>query len=1088
MRRFILSIVLIITVAATLLAPGAAVADHPGKIGGNVDAGSHRISPNAVTQYTGRQWYSAAQGQQVYEYKIRIDAAPAYIDNQLIDTTWHSKSSTKYEAGTNLFRAKVTGGITTVTYNGQDMVWSPQVFVGQVEYKCPNTPTLLSVDPINSNYHSNTLSWDYGVCERRLRLIEGMISETYVFKTDPGSDVQIKSNVIKDDNFVGECPVYAYDAAGASIPISSDKIIKATDLRGAAYPVTIDPTETYYTSASDGYCQHSDALPYNTIWTAASSTSAFSSYTTNTIGQSTGASYSISRAAFYFDTSAIPDAAIITSGNLSLYGQSDHTTTDFNITLQTGAPTFPHDPLAVGDYFKDNYTGDGGNKSTSLFTTSGYNNISLTATGLTWVDKTGTTKFIIRSSRDIAGTAPGGDEYLTVYSYEQGAGYRPYLEVTYTSASAPTVSTNPASYITKTTAQLNGYLSADGGETCNASFEWSQSTGAWYNSSWKNRIQLTINGSYVSSSLTNFPVLITGAQINSTDPNFFAAVNANGSDIVVTASDQVTKLNRELVSLNKTAYTMELWANVTAVAATTNTTLYLYYNNSAGAETNSTATWDPNYVAVYHMNDNPNTSTIKDSTVNNFSGVKVGAGEPVQIAGVFAGDMGQHFDASNDYISIADMSGKLTSTRNMTVTLVATIDTDIQRCIFDIYGSVDVAPYGRMYLWSKADKTLWRGTGYTDNTNTDTSTGVYTNGSPFHASVTYNGTQNFYYNGTAGTASAVISKDLYTGAKITYIGRCRPGDPQPFDGKVYEFRISNTNRSPGWIAATYYTILKPTLFCPGVATVDYSSTYTAASTASQPKTVGQSFYVLLTGLSGNTYYGYRSVANNSIGVSYGNWSYFTTLASSMPPTNFSAYPSATTVDLIWQNGAGSAGTIVRYKIGAYPSNTSDGLLIYNGSISSYTHTSLIPGTNYYYCAWGDDGAGSYSDTYSSVLVTTLAGSATVGATPEAPLAPNGWFGAPDYTHMSNMPGYDLINAGADSVSMPRNSAWMLLAILGAVGAGVIAFFLTKHNPLIAVLVSAVFLAMSGTQGLISWWYVGIYLIAALAFSFKAITR
>lgn len=122
------------------------------------------------------------------------------------------------------------------------------------------------------------------------------------------------------------------------------------------------------------------------------------------------------------------------------------------------------------------------------------------------------------------------------------------------------------------------------------------------------------------------------------------------------------------------------------------------------------------------------------------------------------------------------------------------------------------------------------------------------------------------------------------------------------------------------------------------------------------------------------------------------------------------------------------------------------------------------------------------------MTTTLAGSAEAEATPEAPLAPNGWFGSPDYTHMSNLPGYDIINAGADSVSMPRNTAWMLLAILGVVVAGIIAFFISKHNLLIAVLVGAVFLAMAGTQELINWWYVGIYLIFAISFSFKAITR
>ncbi|HIH28831.1 MAG TPA: hypothetical protein HA260_03400, partial [Thermoplasmata archaeon] len=53
--------------------------------------------------------------------------------------------------------------------------------------------------------------------------------------------------------------------------------------------------------------------------------------------------------------------------------------------------------------------------NTSRFS-SGYNAIRLN--DLSWINKTGVTKLCLRSSRDINGNAPTGNEYINVYSNE----------------------------------------------------------------------------------------------------------------------------------------------------------------------------------------------------------------------------------------------------------------------------------------------------------------------------------------------------------------------------------------------------------------------------------------------------------------------------------------------------------------------------------------------------------------------------------------------------------------------------------------------------------------------------------------------
>jgi len=193
---------------------------------------------------------------------------------------------------------------------------------------------------------------------------------------------------------------------------------------------TFGETIVVYTSTSDGETWQS-ATNYTLVWITSGGvvTDGANDFY---IGQKeTGGYYYIFRAFVFFDTSSIPDDTNITSVVLSLYGKINGSDTDFNITIQHGGVIYPHDPLEAGDYNKDHYSGNGGNTSTSGFSTSGYNNITLTSTGIGWISKTSTTKLAIRSNLDINGTTPTGDEYVQVYSREAGESKAPKLYVTY---------------------------------------------------------------------------------------------------------------------------------------------------------------------------------------------------------------------------------------------------------------------------------------------------------------------------------------------------------------------------------------------------------------------------------------------------------------------------------------------------------------------------------------------------------------------------------------------------------------------------------------------------------------------------------
>jgi hypothetical protein len=207
--------------------------------------------------------------------------------------------------------------------------------------------------------------------------------------------------------------------------------LKLSDLNAMTFPVVIDPTLSVNSISNDGYI-YSFSTTYSTAW-GASSGIVDSSSTYLSIGQKKGpgqpATYYIYRGFVLFNTSSLPSNAYLDNAILSLYKKDDYSTTDFDITIQNGQPTFPHNPLQVGDYDKRHYSGNGGSLNTMNFV-NGRNNISLT--NLNWINRNGTTKLCLRSSRDINGTTPTGNEYINVYSANApNTGYVPKLIITY---------------------------------------------------------------------------------------------------------------------------------------------------------------------------------------------------------------------------------------------------------------------------------------------------------------------------------------------------------------------------------------------------------------------------------------------------------------------------------------------------------------------------------------------------------------------------------------------------------------------------------------------------------------------------------
>lgn len=187
----------------------------------------------------------------------------------------------------------------------------------------------------------------------------------------------------------------------------------------------------------------------------------------------------LGRGILLFDTSALPDNASIQSAVLSLYGcaKIDQLGITPNLNIYSCLPNSNTDIIA-GDFDTLGFIPYCDTPiSYAAWSLVGYNDFILNAAGLAAISKTGITKLGTRNANyDVAGVAPPNwanqqSSYLYCYTADKGGGYRPKLVITYITIS---VTTLPASELRSSSANLNGILNDDGGESCDCGFEWGE--------------------------------------------------------------------------------------------------------------------------------------------------------------------------------------------------------------------------------------------------------------------------------------------------------------------------------------------------------------------------------------------------------------------------------------------------------------------------------------------------------------------------------------------------------------------------------------------------------------------------------------
>ena len=328
----------------------------------------------------------------------------------------------------------------------------------------------------------------------------------------------------------------------------------------------------------------------------------------------------------------------------------------------------------------------------------------------------------------------------------------------------------------------------------------------WYNANWNYRKNITIDHTKVNGTQANFPVLI-----NLTDADLHDDAQNNGDDILFTSSDGTTKLNHEIELFNQTYNAthahLVAWVNVTSLSNTTDTVLYMYYNNSAATnQQNPTGVWDSNYQMVLHLNET--SGTHYDATLNGNDGTPQGGVTQDSTGKIDGADS---FDGSDDTINITnDASLNFGAGQSFTIEMWTKWETlSATRAMYRSAGS------GKRWLLERRENDLARFEVH------DGSSGEYV------VSTTTLEDGQFHHivgvrDGISGVLTLYVDGNSEGTPSGTYIGSVsnnehyfiasRSGGAAFFKGIIDEVRISSTAKSAGWINSSYNNQHSPSTF------------------------------------------------------------------------------------------------------------------------------------------------------------------------------------------------------------------------------------------------------------------------------------
>ncbi len=313
-----------------------------------------------------------------------------------------------------------------------------------------------------------------------------------------------------------------------------------------------------------------------------------------------------------------------------------------------------------------------------------------------------------------------------------------------------------------------------------------------------------------NTDLTDFPVLVLSKENDlKHTSNAGGMSNIGGYDIAFTLNDGTSRLDHDLESYDPETGELVVWVRLPTLSHTADTEIYMYYGNpSITVDQSVSTTWDANYAAIWHLNNN-----LQDATTHEQHGTDMGG--ITNITGRIGG--GRSFDGEDDYAIIPHEDGSSLDITGNQITLEAWVKARVNSADSPFLVKAPSVNNERYMLGIQGQTNFI-------NTRVTTDTGHFRDDSgPInvedwtHIVFVYDGNlagnprKLLYANGTLIDAYNA-SGDILSTTEPLHIGKRATTDERFFWGILDELRVSNTARSADWICTEYNNQNSPLSF------------------------------------------------------------------------------------------------------------------------------------------------------------------------------------------------------------------------------------------------------------------------------------
>jgi hypothetical protein len=321
--------------------------------------------------------------------------------------------------------------------------------------------------------------------------------------------------------------------------------------------------------------------------------------------------------------------------------------------------------------------------------------------------------------------------------------------------------------------------------------------------------------------LLNFPLLISCF-----DEDLHDKVQVDGDDIAF--SDSTSWFDHEIELFNQTYNSthaqLAAWVRIPRLSTSVDTVIRMYYGNSTmESRENPEEVWDDNYEFVLHMNQDPSSSDILDSTSNGFD-FDVEVSGSMTSSDLVNGQTGKAlaFDGLDDYIYLPVSEGFSGPTDKMTFEFWLMFPdgwSPASRVYLGAPATFDAKP--RLAFYNTFE---WLIETTSDTRTLDSTTTNFNAGTWYHFSTVWDGTggglQRIYISGSLEsndpsprTGDHISWNTFSIGAEDADAnGPGGSGSDSEIKATLSEFRVSNVVRSADWIATEYENQNDPTSF------------------------------------------------------------------------------------------------------------------------------------------------------------------------------------------------------------------------------------------------------------------------------------